>query len=677
MAGPARSSPPLDIAVVGGGPAGLYFAVLAKQANASHRVQVVERNRPDDTFGFGVVFSDNTMGFLTEQDRRSYPAIMAASRRWDPFTVIHGGEVVRCGGVGFSAIERKRLLGILQAQAAAAGVDLSYQTEVRDLDRFDGADLVVLSDGVNSVHRQSLAGQLGTSIERGPTRFTWLGASKAFDSLTFFFERSEHGAFGAHVYPYADDRSTFIVETDHETWLRAGMDRFSEEDTIAYCEHLFARQLDGHRLLSNRSVWTDFRTVHNRRWHVGNRVVIGDAAHTAHFSVGSGTKMAMEDALALAQQLERLGGDVPAALAAFEAERRPRVEHVQRMAATSLDWWSTFRHYLDWRPRRFAFHFLTRSQFRYDTLRERDPAFVAGVEQEVGTDWLPARTVSAGAGEPGELHLLGAAAVSAAGRVSRSDRLIADWERPLQEARARWPGVRFGLQLLHAGPRGACHDRAAGLDDPLPADSSWPLVAASPVGYGPGFAVPAALDEAGMGAVAADFHAAAGEALCLGVDWLELQFGHGYLLGSFLSPLTNLRTDDWGGAVERRLRFPLQVLAAVREAWPRDRLLAVAISADDGLAGGITIDEAKAAGRRLHESGADVITVLSGQTAWRSAPAAGRICNMLAAGKLRNECGVPTMSAGGILDGDDVRSVLLSGRADHVRLDAIHGPGAP
>jgi anthraniloyl-CoA monooxygenase len=660
----------LDVAVVGGGPAGLYFAVLAKRGNPGHRVRVMERNRPDDTFGFGVVFSENTTGFLTGQDQLSYPAVMAASRRWDPFTVIHGGEVVRCRGVGFSAIERARLLGILQEQAAGAGVELRFEAEVRDLSHLDGCDLIVLSDGVNSVHRTAMAGDLGTSIEHGPTRFAWLGTTRAFDSLTFFFERSEHGAFGAHVYPYADDRSTFIVETDEETWLRAGMDRFSDEDTVAYCEDLFAGHLHGHRLLASRSAWTQFHTIRNRRWHVGNRVLVGDAAHTAHFSVGSGTKMAMEDGLALAQHLERLGGDVAPALAAFQAERRPRVEHVQRMAATSFEWWASFRHHLDWRPRQFAFHYLTRSQFRYDTLRDLDPAFVRAVEEEVGTGWIPSRTVAAGDRGPAALHLLGTAAVSPCGRVSPSEPLVRDWAASLREARTRWPERRVGIQLRHAGPRGACHDRAGGLDDPLPADRGWPLVAASPVLYGPCLSAPAELDAAGMEDVAADHAAAAADAAALGFDWLELQFGHGYLIGTFISPLTNRRADAHGGPVEHRLSFPLMVLGSVRRAWPRDRMLAVAISASDGAPGGITPEDAGVVARGLRRAGADVVTVLSGQTTWRSAPAYGRAFNMLLGGRIRNACAVPTMCVGGIADGDDLRSVLLSARADYVRFDA-------
>lgn len=665
---------PLDIVVVGAGPAGLYFAVLAKQAHPRHRITVYERNRPDDTFGFGVVFSENTMGFISQQDTQNYPEIMAACRRWEPFTVIHQGETVRCGGVGFAAIERKLLLGILQGQAARFGVELRFESEIAPGWEPPAADLVVLADGVNSLHRVARHHEFGTSVELGQTRFTWLGSTKAWDSLTFFFERNEHGAFGVHIYPYADDRSTFIVETDEETWRKAGMGSFSEQDTIDYCERLFERHLGGHRLLSNRSLWSQFRTVHNRRWHVGNTVLIGDAAHTAHFSVGSGTKMAMEDALALSQQLERLEGDVGPALIAFEEERRPRVEHIQRMAATSFEWWSSFRHYLDWKPYTFSFHLLTRSLFRYDTLKVRDPGYLDQVEEEAGEDLL-GRVAATGSAEPGTaLLLLGAAPVSADGRVTAADIPLEDWKAALAEARQATEAL-IGLQLVHAGPRGACRARTDGIDLPLPASDAWPLVAASPLPYAPGGAIPAELDEAGMARVVGDFARSASAAEVLGLDWLELQFGHGYLLGSFISPLTNRRTDDFGGDLENRLRFPLRVLEAVRADWARERLLSVAISADDHAPGGLCPADALAVARRLRDGGADFVTPVSGQTLWGSAAPFARCFNMLAAGRIRSEGGVKSMAAGGITDLDDVKTVLLSARADYVRLDSARlGP---
>src|SRR5712692_2869987 len=492
----------MRIACVGGGPAGLYFAVLAKRAQPAHEIAVFERNRADDTFGFGVVFSDNTMGFLSEQDRRSYPEIMAQSLRWDPITLIHQGRAVRCGGVGFSAIERRLLLRILQEQARSLGVELHFQAEVTSLDAVAGYDLVLAGDGVNSTLRSLLAERVQPRIELGPTRFVWLGTTKGFDSLTFFFERSEHGWFGVHVYPYRRDRSTFIVETDEETWLRAGMDAFSEADTIAYCERLFAAQLEGGHLLSNRSLWTQFRTLQLARWHWQNVVFLGDAAHTAHFSVGSGTKMAMEDALALSQAIARFPR-LPEALAAFEEERRPRVEHIQRMAAQSFEWWATFRHYAEWPAERLSFHTLTRALFRADILRTRDPGYLERVELASGIE-LRQRLVALAPPEAGDEEVL--ALLDEAPLV-----LTQELRRPGLAQRAHAAGGRLGLHLW-----------APGADD---------------------------LVEGARRAQEAGF------------DVLQLQFGHGSFFARLLSPLTNPVPLD------ERLRIPLSALERVRTAW--------------------------------------------------------------------------------------------------------------
>jgi 2-polyprenyl-6-methoxyphenol hydroxylase-like FAD-dependent oxidoreductase len=465
-------SRPLDVICVGGGPAGLYLAVLAKYTNSRHRIRVYERNQRDVTFGFGVVFSENTVGFLSEQDRLAYPEIIRACRRWDPFTVVHGGAVVRCRGVGFAAIERRRLLGILREKAEQAGVEIMFEHEVGDLSELGDADLVVLCDGVNSIHRDPDV--FGTSVAVGSTRFTWLATTRVFDSLTFFFERSEHGVFGVHAYPYKDGRSTFIVETDEATWLRAGMDGFGEEETIHFCEELFARHLGGHGLLSNASTWAPFRTVRNRRWHAGNRVLLGDAAHTAHFSVGSGTKMAMEDALALAQQLDLVDGEVAPALAAFEAERRPRVERVQRMAATSFDWWEYFRLYVGWQPYRFTFHFLTRSQFRYETLKERDAEFVGRVEAEQPElDLRP-------------LVLLGTLAVSSFDLDTSNGPSIERWAAGLGEARRAYPGSEMGIQLSAAAEPATAAGFAAAAEAVRDAGFDW-----LELRFGPGTGFPA------------------------------------------------------------------------------------------------------------------------------------------------------------------------------------------
>lgn len=662
----------MRIVCIGGGPGGLYFSILAKRANPAHEITVYERNRPDDTFGFGVVFSDATMGFLTEQDRLGYPEILVHAKRWDPFTVIHKGKVMRCGGVGFSAVERKTLLQVLQEQASALGVELLFQAEVPDPRDHLDADLVVGSDGVNSTVRRVFADRFRPEIELGPTRFTWLGTDGFYDSLTFFFEAGEHGHLGAHIYPYRDDRATFIVETDEETFQRANMEAFSEDDTLAYCEHVFAGRLQGKRLLSNRSLWQQFRTVRCRSWHHGNVVLIGDAAHTAHFSVGSGTKMAMEDALALSQALERHSSDMQSALMTFEEERRPRVHHIQSMARTSFDWWATFRHYVQWPPEKFSFHCLTRSLFRYDTLVSRDPSYVETVEEASGID---PRTRIIGLeppeGDRAEMERLAEACplvltrlvpVSDEGRITLEDGRLDDYSDLARR-------LLLGIQLGHAGPRGACLPRRFGLDRPLPPEAGWPLLAASALPYGAGSQVPRAAERADMQRVRDDFSAAAGRASELGFRFLQLQFGHGYLMGSFISPLTNRRRDRYGGSLENRLRFPLEVLAAAREAFPGE--LAVAISATDWELGGLSEADMLAAARLLRAEGADFVTALGGQTTPRAAPAYSRCFQMLVAGKIQNEAKVPTIAAGGITDLADVKTIVLSGRAERCLLDAV------
>jgi anthraniloyl-CoA monooxygenase len=658
------------IACVGAGPGGLYFAVLAKRANPAHEVTVYERNRPDDTFGFGVVFSDATIGGLTERDRDVSPELLEHAMRWDPFTVVHQGKVIKAGGVGFAAIERATLLRELRRLAREAGVGLAFEHEVREVRELLDADLVVGSDGVNSAVRRAFEDRFRPRVELGATHFSWLGTDRPYDSLTFFFERGEHGWFGAHVYPYRRDRATFIVETDAATYERAGIESFSDADTVAYCERLFREHLRGHRLLSNRSLWQRFRTLSCATWHHANVALIGDAAHTAHFSVGSGTKMAMEDALALSSALERCPGDVPAALAAYEAVRRPQVRHIQEMAATSFDWWASFRHYAHWPPERLSFHFLTRSQFRYETLGARDPAYVRAVE-EAGED-VEARLIGLepAGGDAGELERLATRHPLALTRLLpvSDDARVTPEDGRLRDYAALVGRAALGAQLGHAGPRGACRPRRRGLDLPLPPGEAWPLLAASALPYSGDGAPPRAMDRADMERVRDDFARSAAEAAALGFRFLQLHFAHGYLLATFISPLTNRRTDEYGGVIENRLRFPLEVLGAARAAFPGE--LAVAVSATDWEPGGLSEPDLLTAARLLREHGADFVTVLGGQTTPRSLPPYGRCFQMLLAGRVRGEAGVPVIAAGGVTDLADAKTILLSGRADRCLLDA-------
>ncbi|HXM58953.1 MAG TPA: FAD-dependent monooxygenase [Candidatus Dormibacteraeota bacterium] len=666
----------MRIVCIGGGPAGLYFAVLAKRADPSRGITVYERGAPDDTFGFGVVFSDASASFLAEQDRHTYPAVMAHALRWDAITVLHRGRTMRVRNVGFAAVERRRLLAVLREEARALGVELVFGHRVADPRDHAAADLLIGCDGVHSTVREVFADSFQPRVEVGPTRFTWLGTDRPYEGLTFLFSENEHGRFGAHVYPYRPDRSTFIVETDEETAGRAGLDGFTEADTIAYCERLFP----GHRLLANRSAWQRFRTVRCATWRHGSIALLGDAAHTAHFSVGSGTRMAMEDALALARALERCPGDVPQALGAFEEQRRPRVRAVQDLAATSFDWWAEFRRYTPWPGERFSFHFLTRSQFRADTLADRDPAYVAAVAAAAGFD--PAERAIAveppegdraalarlAAGHP--LALTRVLPVSEVGRVTAEDGRLEDYA----DLAARLP---LGTRLTHAGPRGATRPLRLGVDRPLPEADAWPLLAASALPYAPGGLVPRAMDEADMARAIDEFARAAATAARLGFRFLQLQFGHGHLVGTFISPLTNRRRDAYGGPVERRLRFPLAVLDAARAAFPNE--LAVAISATDWQRGGLPADEALTVARRLRAHGADFVTALGGQTTCRSAPPYGRCYQALIAGRIQNEAGVPTIAAGGVTNADDARTILLAGRAERCLLDpgVSYRPPAP
>src|SRR5438105_11324599 len=608
----------MKIAVAGGGPAGLYFAMLAKRADPRHQVTVFERNRPDDTFGFGVVFSEKTMSYLREHDQSTYEEILAGSNAWDPIEVRIHGKVLSCGGIGFWAISRKRLLNILQRGAAAEGVELRFETELADVDAVVAShDLVAAADGVNSIFRARWEEVFKPTVEVGRTVFAWYGAALRYPSFTFLFEENEHGRFCAHIYPYEEDLSTFIIEMDHESWRRAGLEESnraaqapgqSDLYGLEYFQKVFAPHLQGRRLLGNNSKWANFRTVRCATWHHHNLVLMGDAAHTAHFSVGSGTKMAMEDAIALAFALRQHGTELPRVFEAYESERRPRVEGIQRAAMPSLRWYEQFRHYWSFPAERFAFHFLTRGNYEYGQLKERGPGFVARVEAavpEVGSDLSALVITPAEISEP--------VAVSA--------------ESPVAVPPA---GARNTLYLSQ-GP------------------------------------VAGELSGVERDRVREAFAAAAAAGIAAGYSNLLLELGRGQLLHSFLSPLTNHRTDEFGGSLENRMRYPLEVIDAVRSAWP-GRLWA-SISATDWLPGGFTDDDAVVLGRSLKEHGVDLVVVRSGHATAASIPWYARCFNAQFSDRLRNEGACRVAVAGGILSRDDARNVLLAGRADLVLAD--------
>jgi len=702
------------IGVLGGGPAGLYFALLAKRADPAHEITVVERNAPDATFGWGVVFSEETLGALRDADHPSYTEISDTFARWSAIDVVYGGRTVRSGGHVFSAIARRRLLEILQRHCRDVGVELAFQREAPDLELFADRDLVVAADGVNSTARRLLAPHLRPTLDSHRSRFIWFGTDLPLDAFTFVFRTAEHGMFQVHAYPFDADTSTFIVECTEGTWRAAGLDQAGEAESIAFCQDLFAPELDGHKLLSNRSLWINFVTVRCRSWHHGNLVLLGDAAHTAHFTIGSGTKLAMEDAVALAQALQRHPAALEAAFTDYELERQPVVERFQEAARDSATWFENVRRYDGFDPVQFACNLLTRSgRIGHLELTRRDPGFAATVDRffagrpetlvappplfaPLGQRALTlANRVALAAGAEDDAtdgHLAAAAtgrlaaaaaagagvvvselvAVAPDGRVTPgtpglwADDHAGPWAEAARQVAAH--GSALALRLGHAGRRGATRPRRTGVDRPLP-DGGWPLLAASAIAYTPASPVPKAMDASDLERVAGQFAAAARRAADAGVQVLVCDLAHGYLLGGFLSPLANRRDDELGGSPEGRLRFPLRVVDAVRAAWPDDRPLWAALTVTDWAAGGLEPEEAVAAARALAAHGCDLIQVTAGQTTAVTRPDYGRFHLVGWSDLVRNDAGVPTMAGGGLTTADEVNTVLAAGRADLCLLD--------
>ena len=716
----------MRIVSIGGGPAGLYFALLMKKADPGHDVTVVERNRADDTFGFGVVFSDATLDTFIEADRPTGEAITRAFAHWDDIDIHYQGQVLASTGHGFSGMSRQALLDILQRRCAELGVALRFQTDVTDLTPYRDADLVLAADGVNSLVRSEYAEHFQPHVDWRPNRFVWLGTTFPFRAFTFIFKESPHGLWRVHAYRYDARHSTFIVETTETTWRRAGLDQASEDDTVVFAERLFARELEGHRLLKNRSLWRSFPTVKNAHWHWNNVVLIGDAAHTAHFSIGSGTKLAMEDAIALAGALHR-HRDVAGALDAYEEERRPQVESIQRAAQVSLEWFEqTERYHGRLEPLQFAFSLLTRSlRVTHDNLKVRDAKFVETVDRWFAAKaadqskvsvaaqpvpppmFIPLRLrelvlanrvvvspmcqYSADDGTPNDWHLvnLGSRAVGGAGLViaemtdvSREGRIspgctgmykpehVTAWKRVVEFVHAHSP-ARIALQLAHAGRKGSTRRLWEGIDEPL-AEGTWPLISASAIPYFPHSQIPKAMDRADMERVQADFVKAASMAEAAGFDMLELHMAHGYLLASFVSPLTNTRTDAYGGTLDNRLCYPLAVFDAVRAVWPAARPISVKISATDWADGGVTPEESVEFARRLKAHGCDLVTVSTGQTVAHQHPAYGRLYQTPFSDRIRHEAGIATMTVGAVASYADVNSILAAGRADLCALARGH-----
>jgi anthraniloyl-CoA monooxygenase len=645
------------VSIVGGGPAGLYLAILLRKADPGTQVEVLERNAPDATFGFGVVFSEETLGSLRDADPETHLAITDTFVRWNRVDIRYRNRILSSRGHSFSAIARKRLLELLQERCLALGVELRFGVEVETLSE---SDLVVGADGANSFVRRHR--EFGTKVEPEGSKYVWFGTDLVFDAFTFVFRETEHGLFNVHAYPYDEHMSTFIVECPEETWRAAGLDTLDEDESRAFCEQLFANDLRGRELFTNRSLWLDFPKVTNRIWHDGRLVLLGDAAHTAHFSIGSGTKLAMEDSIALAQALVRRGWNIEAALVDYELERGPAVERTQAAASESAAYFGRVSAYTHLEPPQFAFNLLTRSgRITHASLSIRDPDFTRALDSWlVGSDVCPPPLFA-----PLELNgvrfpdrvsfaLSGFVAVSADGRITPETPTIDEWTPP--------PGGLVVLQLGHAGARGACRPRALGVDVPL--RDGWPLVSASAVPYGPFCAVPAVLDEGGMADVRESFVRAAKRAAELGIAVLELDLAHGYLLGSFLSPLTNPEDD--------RLSFPLEVVDAVREVWPR--VLGVRLSITDRHPRGNSVEDGIAVARALSEHGVGLIHIEAGQTVHDDRPEYRRGFLTALSDRVRNEVRIATMVRGHLTTLDDANTIVGAGRADLCILDLPPSP---
>ncbi|WP_367402520.1 bifunctional salicylyl-CoA 5-hydroxylase/oxidoreductase [Kocuria marina] len=721
----------MKIAIVGGGPGGLYFAALMKQLNPAHQITVWERNAADDTFGFGVVFSDETLGGIENADTVIAGAMAERFARWTDIDIHFRGEMTTVGGQGFAAMGRKDLLQLLQRRCEQLGVDLRFSTLAPDVEELSSQyDLVLASDGVNSGIRNRFPEVFRPTLDPRKSKFMWLGTDLVFEAFKFFVKETEWGVMQIHGYPYSDQGSTFIVEMHEDVWRAAGFDAsesktfppgVSDEESVARLREIFAEELEGHQILTNNSKWIHFNTVRNASWRHGNIVLLGDAAHTAHFSIGSGTKLAMEDALALAACLHE-HPQVEAALEAYETERRPVVESTQRAAQASLEWFETIGQYKDQDRVQFCFNLLTRSRrITYENLKLRDPHFAAEVDRafarEQGLDTtapamfqpyrlgnleLKNRVVvsamdmySAVDGVPGDFHLahLGSKALGGAGLVMTEMVCVSEIGRITpgctglytDDQREAWKRVvdfvhshstaKIGAQLGHSGRKGSTRLMWEGIDEPL-AEGNWETFAPSSVPYGAGSTTPRQMDREHMDMVTQEFVEAAQRAAEAGFDLLEVHAAHGYLLSSFLSPLANHRTDEYGGSRENRLRYPLEVFDAVRAVWPEDKPLLVRLSAVDWMPEGNTVQDAAEIARAFIAHGADGIDVSSGQVAKDEKPQFGRSYQTPFADVIRQtvakQTGAAVIAVGAISTWDDVNSILLAGRADLCALGRTH-----
>jgi len=718
----------VKIVILGGGPAGLYSGLLIKKANPAYDITIIERNAADVTYGWGVVFSDRTLASFQRADNKTYEQITDHFVIWDNIDVYYRNQTISCGGHVISSISRKILLNILQNRCFELGIHLKFSCEINDLDELGDYDLLIAADGLNSIVRKQYESIFKPSLEYGKARYIWLGANKVLDAFTFIFRENEHGLFQVHSYPFNGTTSTFIIECDETSWLKAGLDQADEAQSLAYCQQLLADNLGGATLLSNNSKWISFPMLKTQHWHYKNIVLLGDAIHTAHFSIGSGTKLAMEDAIALSSALEQ-HANLENALNEYELERKPVVEIFQKAARESQSYFESLKRYMTLDPVQFTFNLLTRSgRITYDDLRLRDRRFGdmvdrwntnkaisqpnAGHKSVVQTPTivapppifttltlrsvhLPNRIVfsprsfcAAQNGLPAEAYAnqLQNSACSGAGLVETEQVAISAQGRItpdtaglyLSDHVEAWKCViefihnhtraKVAIQLNHAGRRGSTRSRTNGLDRSLQ-EGNWSLFSASSIPYSPSSQVPKEMNRADIDSVRNDFVLATQRAHKAGFDVLQLNFSQGYLLASFISPLTNYREDEYGGDLKHRMRFPLEIFDAVRTAWPQDKPISVTISASDCVKNGFEVDDAVTVAQMLKEHGCDIIAVALGQTTIDSEPAYGRGFLTPFSDKIRNEAGILTMVGGYLTTSDEVNTLIAAGRADLCILD--------
>jgi anthraniloyl-CoA monooxygenase len=715
----------MKVTVIGGGPGGLYFALLAKKQWPRWDITVYERNRPDDTFGFGVVFSDQTLDTFKAYDPVTYERIRRRFAYWGDVDVVYKGEVLRSGGNGFCGCSRVALLNILQDRGRELGVSMRFQREVSGLEEFADSDLIVVADGINSAIRTKYKEHFQPSVDLRPNKFTWLGSTKPLDAFKYFFRETPEGIVLAHVYQYEADRSTWVIEMSEDTWRNLGLDRLGEQEMLPVLEKVFAEELEGHPLIANRSLWRNFPNITNKTWVKGNAVLVGDAKATAHFSIGSGTKLAMEDAIALFEAFKK-HSSVTAALKTYDTARREEVEKTQHAANVSLAWFEHMKRYWGMEPQQFAFGVMSRSkQITWENLELRDPGFIQrihkwyaakvkaqGFDIDLENPPLPMFTpfrlrdmvlenrvvvspmdqYSAVDGVPGDWHFvhLGSRAVGGAGlvyvemtcpspeaRISPGDTGL--WNEVQRDAFRRIVDfchqnskARMCMQLGHSGRKGSTQLGWERMDHPLES-GNWPLLSASALPYYEGISqVPREMTRADMDKVVSDFQRSARYADQAGFDMLEIHMAHGYLLASFISPLTNHRKDSFGGSIENRMRFPLEVFKACRGAFAQSKPMSVRISATDWAPGGLSGEDLMALARMLKDAGCDLIDCSTGQTVPHQKPVYGRMYQAPFADWVRNEVGIATMTVGAVTTPDQVNTLLASGKADLVALARPH-----